>query len=296
MLYLLGASLLWAFSFGLIGNALKDVDFFVIAWIRLFLSLLIFLPFCRPRRFPPALHGWLLLIGAVQYGLMYMAYIASFRYLASHEVALLTVFTPLYVAAAHNLARGRFHWLHLSTALAALAATGGIVYRGGEYGWAWRGFLLVQASNVCFALGQVGYARVMEKFGSGASGQERIRDDVALFAWLYLGALLAATVPAARVALTNGLSLARHEILALIYLGLVPSGIGFFLWNVGARRVDGGTLAVMNNAKIPLAVLVSLWVFREDAQRLRLVAGALVIALCVILNRRQSHSRRCQKF
>ncbi len=287
MLYLLGASVLWAFSFGLIGAALRNVDPFVVSWIRLFLSVLIFLPFCRPRRFPAPLRWRLLLIGAMQYGLMYMAYIASFRWLASHEVALLTVFTPIYVAVAHDWTRGRFRWLHMGTALAALAATGGIVYRGGEYGWEWRGFLLVQASNICFALGQIAYAGVMDKFERPSSGQERFRADIELFALLYLGGLLAVTAPAIRATLTDGLALARHEILALLYLGLVPSGIGFFLWNAGARRVDGGTLAVMNNAKIPLAVLVSLLIFREDAQPLRLAAGGLVIALCVILNQRR---------
>ena len=53
---------------------------------------------------------------------------------------------------------------------------------------------------------------------------------------------------------------------------MVASGLGFFLWNVGATRVGSGTLAVMNNAKIPLAVACSLLIFGEQADPLRLAA------------------------
>jgi drug/metabolite transporter (DMT)-like permease len=62
----------------------------------------------------------------------------------------------------------------------------------------------------------------------------------------------------------------------LLYLGLIASGLGFFLWNRGATRVDAGTLAVMNNAKIPLAVACSLLFFGEspDANMLRLAISA----------------------
>jgi drug/metabolite transporter (DMT)-like permease len=64
----------------------------------------------------------------------------------------------------------------------------------------------------------------------------------------------------------------------LLYLGAVPSAIGFFLWNFGARRVNAGTLAVFNNVKIPLAIVVSLVFFKEDAEWVRLAAGVVGIA------------------
>ncbi len=47
---LLGASLLWAFSFGLIGTYLTDLNPFMVAWIRLSLSCLLFLPLLRPSK------------------------------------------------------------------------------------------------------------------------------------------------------------------------------------------------------------------------------------------------------
>jgi drug/metabolite transporter (DMT)-like permease len=66
--------------------------------------------------------------------------------------------------------------------------------------------------------------------------------------------------------------------------------VGFFLWNVGATRVEAGTLAVFNNVKVPLAVLVSLLLFREHADWLRLVVGGGVMALALWLNYRRSAS------
>jgi drug/metabolite transporter (DMT)-like permease len=69
---------------------------------------------------------------------------------------------------------------------------------------------------------------------------------------------------------------------ALIYLGVIASGVSFFLWNVGARKTDAGTLAVMNNLKIPLAAIVSLTVFGEEVQWTILLAGILIfIVACV---------------
>jgi len=75
--------------------------------------------------------------------------------------------------------------------------------------------------------------------------------------------------------------------LVLLYLGLLASGVGFFLWNVGATRVEAGILAVFNNVKIPLAVLVSLLFFREHADWLRLLCGGGIIALALWLNCRR---------
>jgi hypothetical protein len=36
-------------------------------------------------------------LGAIQFGLMYVAYIASYQYLSGYLVAVFTIFTPLYV-------------------------------------------------------------------------------------------------------------------------------------------------------------------------------------------------------
>ncbi len=290
MLMLLLSSLLFSFSFGLIGHVLADVDPRVVAWVRLVFASLVFLPLVRWRTIPGRLRWRLPCIGAIQYGAMYWTYIAAFRYLASHEVALLTVFTPVYVTVLYDIKRRRFHSVFLLAALWAVVGTGFLVYRNGAAVWAGKGFILMQISNLCFAAGQVWYktatADLLER------GAPRMRDDMRLFAWLYLGAALLTTGPAGLAVRADGVTLSATQMLTLLYLGVVPSGLAFFLWNAGARRVNSGTLAVMNNAKIPLAVAVSLLLFSEEADMLRLLVGGLALAASVVVSERWDRKNR----
>jgi len=279
MLLLLLTSFIWAFSFGLVKKYLGGVDAGFVAFARLALALLLFLPLWRPRRADPATALRLAGIGMVQFGLMYVFYIQSFRFLPAHQVALFTIFTPLYVAAASAALAKRLRPLHFWTALLAVAGTAVIVYSGWGSRGLLTGFFLVQASNLCFALGQVWYRRL--------SSGGKIWRDRDVYAWLYLGGAAAAALA---MVLTPGpleVNLQGGRLYVLLYLGLLASGAGFFLWNTGACRVGIGTLAVMNNAKVPLAVAVSLLFFDERADLPRLAIGGGAILLALFLNERR---------
>jgi len=276
MALLLITSCVWAFSFGLVKTYLAGVDPGFVACARLALALLLFLPLLRPRRVPRAASLRLLAIGAVQFGLMYVFYIGSFRFLAAHQVALFTIFTPLLVAAADDMLEKRFRPRLFATALLAVAGTAVIVYSGMGSGGRLAGFALVQASNACFACGQVWYRRLARP--------ERGWRDRDAFAWLYLGGAAAAALSMFFVTGATLPRLDRGQVLVLLYLGLLASGVGFFLWNVGATRVSSGVLAVFNNAKIPLAVVVSLLVFHEQTDLVRLAIGGGIMLLALYLN------------
>ena len=71
MIYLATVSIIWAFSFGLIGNALAGVDSFLIATIRLGCASLLFIPFLKVDVISVRDRGRLILYGAIQFGLMY---------------------------------------------------------------------------------------------------------------------------------------------------------------------------------------------------------------------------------
>ena len=70
--------------------------------------------------------------------------------------------------------------------------------------------------------------------------------------------------------------------LVIVYLGLVASGLGFFLWNKGAARTAPGALAAFNNAVVPLGMGLSLFYFGEakavsvDALAQLAVGGGLI--------------------
>lgn len=271
---LLAASLLWAFSFGLIKGELSGLSPSAVAAARLVVAAAVFLPFALRTPVASRIRLEAVLLGTVQFGLMYVLYVASFRWLAAWQVALLTVFTPLYVMLLARLPAGRARW---RATVAALLAIGGAVLVTGRAGpdrAAWQGVLLLQASNLCFAAGQLRYAALRGRSGVG---------DAALLAWMYLGAA-AATVLALSVAglATGAVPLAGwtpRALLVVLYLGVLPTAAGFHLWNRGAARTHPAFLAAANNLKVPLAVLVSWLVFGEQAPGGGALAGAAMLAL-----------------
>ncbi len=276
--YLLLTSLLWAFSFGLIKGQLVGLDANFVALVRLAISLVAFLPWLRLRGISASLARRLLGIGAVQFGLMYVLYISAYKHLAAHEVALYTVLTPIYVVL-FSKAGSRPRAL-AGAALACLGA-GVIQWKTqGDQG-SWVGFALVQGANLCFALGQLAYKRIEPTLQG--------RAPHSFFGLLYLGACLLVGPVCAATTDWSTLTVSSEQARTLLYLGLLPSGLGFYLWNQGATRVSEGTLSVMNNVKVPLAVLVSLTVFGESAAPLPLVIGSALLVLALWLARR-THS------
>lgn len=266
MFRLLVVSCVWALSFGLLKHRLAGVHPDLVNAIRMGIALLVFAPWLARRGPDRRTRLRLAALGAVQFGLMYAAYTRAFAYLESHQVALATILTPLYVTLFDDLLERRLRPRFLGAAALSVAGTA-VVVGVDRLGGAWTGLLLLQASNVCFAVGQVGYRRVL---GGGAAS------DAPAMAWAYVGG--AAVTAVAALPRLGGLPEVSGEAwFALVWLGAVASALCFFLWNSGARAVNGGVLAVMNDAKIPLGVLVSLVVFGEAADLARLGAGLVLV-------------------
>ena len=278
MAYLWIVSLIWAFSFGIIKNQLAGLDASVIAAARLLAATLVLLPFLRLRNVSRRLRLQLALTGAVQFGLMYITYNLAFSYLQAYEVALFTIFTPLYVTLIHDALRRRLNLVSLAAAL--LAVIGTALVKGGVRVSAeiLLGFGLVQLSNLCFACGQVWYRELMR-------GQTQV-SDLQVFALLMGGGALTALAAVLIFPSTRPLIFSGEQALALLYLGGVASGLGFWLWNAGSRRVSAGSLAVFNDLKIPLAVAVSLLVFGEQTDLPRLLLGGALVLAALLLNER----------
>lgn len=276
MLYLLIVSFIWAFSFGLIKGNLTGLDPNFVAFIRLLISFLIFIPFLRIKILSPSNKLKLIFTGIIQYGIMYSAYIFSYQYLKAYEIALFTIFTPLYVTFVNDLLEKQFHKLFFVSSLIAVGGTYIIMQNKLGNQNILLGFLLVQLSNICFAFGQVFYKKVM-------ADVKGIKDRQ-IFALLFLGAVLFTGIASAATTNFQQLTVTTDQVLVLIYLGIIASGLGFFLWNLGARKTNAGSLAIFNNLKIPLAIIVSLIFFGEEANILRLSIGSIIILFALFLN------------
>lgn len=264
----------WAFSFSLIGVYLSgQVDDFISVFVRVALAFLLFAPLLVRMRLAWRRGLALAAIGAVQIGLMYMLLFHAYAHLRVPELLLFTIFTPLYVTLIDEVLTGRRHlpgrfWLG-----AVLAVTGAAVIRYGGVSESFlTGFWLVQGANLCFAAGQVAYKRL--ELGNTVS-------QVQAFGLFFLGATVISGIGMALFADFTAVPQSGLQWGILVWLGLGASGLGYLGWNLGAKRVNTGQLAAMNNMLIPAGILINFVFWDRDTDWLRLLIGGAVIVLAV---------------
>ena len=275
MRYLFAVTLLWAFSFSLIGVYLAgQVDAWFSVLIRIALATLIFLPFLKFKQTPRPQALKLMLIGAIQLGVMYSFYYHSFLFLSVPEVLLFTVMTPLYITLLNDALNKHFNPRFFIVALIAVIGAITIRYENLNSNFI-IGLLLVQGANISFAVGQVTYKRLM---------QNKQLDDKTVFGWFFIGALIVASVCYALFGNANKLPSTSTQWGILVYLGVVASGLGYFMWNKGATLVNVGALAVMNNLLIPAGIIVNVLIWNRDADILRLSIGAAIMLGALLVN------------
>ena len=133
MIYLVAITILWAFSFSLIGTYLAgQVDAYFSVLTRVTLAAAVFLPFIR--RVPLSLAAKLMVLGAIQLGCMYVFYYQSFLLLTVPEVLIFTILTPDLCHPHFRFNAGAFQF--------SLSCDGGCCCSGGcnyslQFNWRW---------------------------------------------------------------------------------------------------------------------------------------------------------------
>ena len=150
MIYLIFVSIIWALSFSIIKGDLTTVDPYFVAFARLTISLIIFIPFFRNKNLNLKTVLNLILNGMIQYGFMYVTYIYSFQFLKAYEIALLTIFTPFFVILIYDTLNKKFILIHWITVTLTLIGSSIIIYKGLVTDKIWLGILLIQLSNLFF--------------------------------------------------------------------------------------------------------------------------------------------------
>ncbi len=269
---------IWAFSFSFIGVYLAGrLDSYFAVLVRVALASLIFVPFTDfglPTRFKLQIMA----IGIIQIGLMYIFFYQSFLFLSVPEVLLFTIFTPVYVTVIYDLLEGRFNPLYVVTA--AVAVAGAWVIKSAQVNPGFlAGFLMVQGANVCFALGQVLYKKLLQNPQLEEVRQSRI------FGYFHFGALAVSLAAFALFGDMSKITPDPTQWAVLLWLGIVASGLGYFLWNRGATQVDSGILAIMNNAVVPLGLIVNLVIWGKHIDTTALLVGGGLILSALWLHR-----------
>lgn len=278
MPYLSVVTVLWAFSFSLIGVYLAgkvDSDFAVL--MRVAIAALVFIPFTRWQGLPHKLIAGFWLAGALQFGITYLCLYRSFNVLTVPEVLLFTVLTPIYVTLLDDALARRFNPWSLVAALVAVG--GGIIIRferlEGEY---LIGFLLLQLANATFAAGQVLCRQLLARY---PTEQPLHR----FFGHFFLGAMVLALPSFLLFGNPDKLPQTAIQWGVLLWMGLFATALGMFWWVKGSTRVDAGTLAIMNELHVPAGLLVNILIWNREANLPRLALGGAVILASLWLNR-----------
>ena len=213
----------------------------------------------------------------MQLGIMYMLSFHAYLYLTVSELLLFTVLTPLYITLIYDLMSGRrLRWSYAFSALLAVIGAGIIRYDQVTSHF-WTGLLLVQLSNISFAIGMVGYKRLMET---------RPMPQHNAFAWFYMGAFMVAVVAWFMLGNAQKMPATTLQWGILVFLGVAASGIGYFMWNYGATQVDAGTLGIMNNMHVPAGLLVNLAIWHQQPHWPSFIIGAAVIVASLWVHRK----------
>ncbi|OCG05814.1 carboxylate/amino acid/amine transporter [Gilliamella apis] len=276
MYYLIFVTIVWSFSFSFIAVYLSgQVDTWFAVVMRVLLAFITFIPFLRFKNVSVKQMLLLMGVGACQLGIMYFFYYNSFQYISVPEVLLFTISTPIYVTIIYDLLQG--HRLRLNYLLTAIIAViGAAIIRYDHISRDFIiGFLLIQGANIVFALGQVGYKRIMELYPL---------PQHQAFAWVYFGAIVVASIGWLLFGNADKLPTTQLQWGIIIWLGVVASGLCYFLWNLGATKVDSGTLAIMNNLVIPAGILVNVVIWHQSIDWGRFTIGSAVIVFALILH------------
>ena len=267
MLYVIIVSILWSFSFGIIKFGLTGVDSIFISFFRSLIAFIFFssLTLYNIKKFSSDTK--LIIIGAIQFGLMYVFYIQSYQYLPAYLIATFTITTPIFVGLfSQALMKESFSKNGILSII--LVLIGSFMMRFNlanplEY---WLGFILIQCANMFFASGQI----MFKKWYTENSDKDIVHN----FSQMFFGATIVTSLFYFQTLDVQNI-LSTTNLLSLIFLGLGSTGIGFLLWNIGASKVSNTRLAVMNNVVIPLAVLNSFFIFGEDINILLFIPGLI---------------------
>lgn len=278
MKFLILVTLIWAFSFSLIGEFLAGlVDSYFAVLIRVAIASLIFIPFTN-FRISHSIKLKIMGIGIIQIGFMYILFYKSFLFLSVPEVILFTIFTPIYITIINDIIHKRFTPLYLISASLAVIGAFIIRYNGINSGFV-TGFMMVQGANICFAMGQVAYKYLME--------QDDMREikQLSVFGYFHFGALIVSTIAFVLFGNMAKITPDTTQWMTLVWLGAVASGIGYFLWNKGAVEVDAGVLAIMNNVLVPAGLIVNLVIWDKEINITALIIGGGVIMLSLYIHK-----------
>jgi drug/metabolite transporter (DMT)-like permease len=292
VIYLFVTAVIWGLSFALAKKALHVFTPYQLVAIRLLLGALTVwivqrrlvtrYTFGGPERHVVWLPG--VLIGVFEFALTYLLYTAALSFLPSGVIGALTLLTPIYIFIGSWLvgleeAKPRALLAVCVSILGAYLCIPFGVWSESLSGGLW-GVILINISNACFALGNI----IINKL----SIQYRWDDDHT-YRGLLIGGLIAFICMLIDPASRHLPDLSFQAWLLPLYLGVVATGIGFFLWNKGVNDASANMAGVMGNLKAPFAIMWGSVLLSEPMNWSTWVGVFLLLTAIYLLPKRRHH-------
>ena len=270
MIYLFIATLCFSFSFGLIKSQISGLPVDNVVFFRLLFAGMFFLPFfisnIKKIKFNSLITAGI--IGIIQYGIMYACFLRAFKYLQGNEIVLLTASTPIFVIIFSSFFTKKTDFKNFICVF--LVIIGAIIVASGTTSpkFLIKGVIYMELSNITFALGQILWKNYIKEPTENLISISYLSAAICVIPFVFFNA-------------NPNFSPTTTQWLAILYLGLVPTGIGFCLWNKGAKEVSGNLLAVMNNLKIPFGAFFAFAIFKENTNILTFLIGITLIFFAI---------------
>lgn len=216
---------------------------------------------------------WPLLLGMGLTGILGFSTLlyTAVKFTTASHVALINGTGPLVTAVLaasllrETLSRNRLIGALLSLVGVGLIITGGSLEAIQKQGLNFGDLLMLL--NICIWGVYSILSRIVTRFRSSLSA-------TAFCIWFSLPFLF---VAAGLELAQNPPILSWHLLMAIIYIGIFPSVIGYLAWNEGVRRVGPGQAMVFYNMLPVFGVILGVFILDETPGWLELVGGGLVI-------------------
>jgi len=283
--------LLWASAFVAIRHVGTEFSAGALALARLVVGSVVLggLLFIRPtrdaapaRRLWPAKRDWpqLLACGLLWFGVYNVALNAAERRLDAGTAAMIVHIAPLLIAVLAGLTLGEGFPRQL--VLGSLVAFGGVLLigmstsTGGAETW---GVVLCVIAAVSYAVGVVSQKPLLDRL------------PAAQVTWLACTIGAVSCLPFGPALIHELRTASAATIWWVIYLGVVPTALGFTTWAFALRRTSAGRLGATTYL-VPVVAIGLAWLFLGETPALLALLGGAVCLVGVGISRRRPRVER----
>jgi drug/metabolite transporter (DMT)-like permease len=284
LLYVTVAMLTWSSAYAAISYALSAFTPGEVALARLALGLVCFLAWLRLRNLPlPPLSAWppLLALGVMGLTLYHLCLNNAETGIASGTAAIILALSPAVTGVASALWLGeRLSPRAIAGLAVALAGVVLVVLTSGQNLSFQPKAALVLVSVVATSLYFVGQKPFLGRYSAEA-----------VTTVTFIGGTLAA-IPFG-LGLPHALLAAPPtRIVALLWLGLAPTFVGYLTWNMAIQRASVSKVTSFIYFSTPIALLISWLWLGERPGPLTLIGAAIIIGGVVLTNTRRPWSAK----